>query len=93
MRFGRRVAHLVRGSHGPACAACGACWYVWPALRVPQGERDAFRGRRPPLGIGCRVEAVNRKTDGHALLETLAIRQGPNLGLDCARAIYHDNSD
>jgi hypothetical protein len=54
------VAHTDRGSHKPACAASGTPGNAWPTVRIPQGERDTHRGCRTPLGIGCRVEAVNR---------------------------------
>jgi hypothetical protein len=52
---GQGVAHLARGSHGPACAASGARGNDWPTVRVPQGERDARHRRRTPLGISCRT--------------------------------------
>ena len=62
---------------GTPCAAPGVRERTDPPSASRRGALRAFKGHAPPPGIGSRSEgAVNRKTNRHALLEILAIRQG-----------------
>jgi hypothetical protein len=68
------------------------CWYVGPRSASRQGERRAFQEDARPLSESAAAsKAVNRKANRHALLETLAIRQGPNDRVQLPAALLAQN--